>query len=127
MFVLIDDGNVVRHKLCLLSKERNDGLRGIVVNIRFVEAVKQSLLLVAKQRHTQQRRIGLTHKGGNGQADCLGQALHQALCVSSIVIFYVHAVLAIEFPDVKRNAELGHVQLEVLHLKRCALTLVVSK
>ena len=92
-----------------------------------VEAVKQSLLLVAKQRHTQQRRIGLTHKGGNGQADCIGQALHQALGVSSVVIFYVHAVLAIEFPDVKRNAELRHIQLEILHLKRCALTLVVSK
>ena len=109
MFVLIDDGDVVRHKPCLLGKERNDGLRGIVVNIRFVEAIQQNLLLFAKQRDTQQRRIGLTHKGGNGQADGIGQALHQALGVSSVVIFYVHAVLAIEFPDVKRNAELGHI------------------
>ena len=127
MFVLIDDGYVVRHKPCLLGKERNDGLRGVVVNIRLVETIQQSLLLVAQQRHTQQRRIGLTHKGGNSQAHCLGQALHQALGVSTIVIFYVHAVLAIEFPDVKRNAELWHIQLEVLHLQRCALTLVVSK
>ena len=108
--VMIHDGQVVRRFGGLGTEQGDDGLAGVIVHVRHVEAVQQGGLLLVHQGQAAERCPGIGGKGADGLHHAPGEALHHGLAVLAVVILDGDGGLALHLGDIEGDLELGNVE-----------------
>ena len=114
---MIYHSDIIRVQGNLLAEQCHHRLRVIIRHVGVIKRIEALRLLVIEQRYLQQPCLRLVHECLHGGHYRRCHALHQALAVAAIVVFDGDRGLSIIILYVESQAELRHVQLQILHLQ----------